>query len=66
MEYSGVATARCQDTNQELVHVKHGRMEISGLQSNQKVKRRRKLRKRRRSKLRRKTQILLHTGGGAE
>jgi hypothetical protein len=42
-----VATARGQDTTQELLHMKHVRMEIFGLQSNQIVKRR-KLRKRRR------------------
>ncbi len=55
MDNKGVATTRGQDTIQVLVHMKHGRKEILGLQSNKIVKRRKKLRRKlwkRRRKLR--------------
>jgi hypothetical protein len=40
-----MATAKGHHTTQELVHVKHGRKETLGLQSDQIVKRRKKLRR---------------------
>jgi hypothetical protein len=67
VDNEGVATARGQGTIQALVHVKHGRKEIFGLQSNQIMKKgqnlKRKWRKkpRGRSKLRRRRKMRRRT-----
>ncbi len=50
-----MASARGQSAIQELVHVKHGRKEIFGLQSNQIVKS--KLRKKLRRKIQRRKEL---------